>query len=353
MPSSSYAALDDALDLLAGHGSALMNGNFNHAPMVAEALCALDCPGAVVPWLERYRARLLPRPPDNRAVGRDHWRDELGRDGSFAAWCDFFSDELAGEGWPQVLDRWIVRLAPGASAAATHGVIRVGHAVRAVAAGETPARRRELADALASWAESYRELPPAPADGAPKLALKTAVAAIPVVPPARRPAGNITTALAALGDIPEFAPAVAAAELDGDPAVRLVELSELFARLYLANARDIASVIAFIHGVTSLTAIGHIVPHVGTAASRPLLWYGWQAGCGLYACYGRPDGRGADIADSPMYDGDPDALIERAVANGDEHVIKFTEACLARNRIAPSPVYPVAIVHAQSMIRSR
>jgi hypothetical protein len=31
------------------------------------------------------------------------------------------------------------------------------------------------------------------------------------------------------------------------------------------------------------------------------------------------------------------------VANGDEHVIKFTEACLCRHKIAPSPVYPAAI----------
>jgi hypothetical protein len=39
------------------------------------------------------------------------------------------------------------------------------------------------------------------------------------------------------------------------------------------------------------------------------------------------------------------------VANGDEHVIKFTEACLARHKIAPSPAYLAAIRHALGIVR--
>ena len=42
----SYEPLDDALDRLSGYGPQLSNGNFNHAPMVAEALCALRRPEA-------------------------------------------------------------------------------------------------------------------------------------------------------------------------------------------------------------------------------------------------------------------------------------------------------------------
>ena len=53
--------------------------------------------------------------------------------------------------------------------------------------GETPARRRELGDALASWAASYRELPSAAAGAAPALPPREAIAAIPVVPPAAAP----------------------------------------------------------------------------------------------------------------------------------------------------------------------
>jgi hypothetical protein len=357
MPSSSYEPLDGALDLLSGHGSALANGNFNHAPMVAEALCALGRPASVMPWLERYRPRLLPRPVVDEPVSRDAWRGALGRDGSFAAWCEFFAGQLRAAEWQQVLDLWVARLAPGISAAATHGVIRVGHAVRALAVGESPPRRRELGDALAGWAANYRELPSAPVGIAPALPPRAAVAAIPVVPPQRRRPGNITAALSGLADVAAFAPAVAAVDLGGarthGRAALLAELSELFARLYLAHARDVPTVIAFIHGVTSLAAIGRIVPHVADATARSLVWYGWQAGCGLYACYGRPAGGAAGVADVTPCDAAADSLIERALANGDEHVIKFTEACLARHRIAPSPVYPAAINHVLGVIGSR
>jgi hypothetical protein len=38
---------------LAGYDIALKNGNSNHAPMVAEALCAMSRPQVVVPWIAR------------------------------------------------------------------------------------------------------------------------------------------------------------------------------------------------------------------------------------------------------------------------------------------------------------
>jgi hypothetical protein len=45
------------------------------------------------------------------------------------------------------------------SASATHGIIRVGHAVRSLAVAETPARHSELASSLAYWAATYQTLP--------------------------------------------------------------------------------------------------------------------------------------------------------------------------------------------------
>jgi hypothetical protein len=57
----SYTSLDDALDTLSGYGTQLKNGNSNHAPMVAEALCAMGRPDAVMPWIARYRDRMLLR----------------------------------------------------------------------------------------------------------------------------------------------------------------------------------------------------------------------------------------------------------------------------------------------------
>jgi len=42
----SYTSLDNALDTLTGYGTQLKNGNSNHAPMVAEALCAMGWPNS-------------------------------------------------------------------------------------------------------------------------------------------------------------------------------------------------------------------------------------------------------------------------------------------------------------------
>jgi hypothetical protein len=39
---------------------------------------------------------------------------------------------------------------------------------------------------------------------------------------------------------------------------------------------------------------------------------------------------------------DTDALIDRAVASGGAHTIKFTEACLREYALNPKPVYFVA-----------
>jgi hypothetical protein len=46
-------------------------------------------------------------------------------------------------------------------------------------------------------------------------------------------------------------------------------------------------------------------------------------------------------------------LIARALAKGDEHVIKFTEAALRENSLRPDPRFPAAILAAQQRIPAR
>ena len=350
MSAPSYAVLDDALERLSPYGIDLANGNFNHAPMVAEALCALGRPDAVLPWIERYQSRMLPRPAAGEPIRLGEWRDALGRRDGFAAWSRFFAEALREAAWRDVLDLWAGRLAPGISAAATHGAIRVGHAVRGLAAGESPQRLAELADGLASWAATYQELPLAADAAIRPLPPREAIGRVAVVPPERRRPGNITAALARLDDFPEFAPAIGLADLDGAVDQRLAELTELFARVFLANAHNGLTAIVFIHGVTSLAALDHIAPQVGDMTVRSLLRHGWQAGCGLYACFGGETAFAAEVAPT---EADPDSLVERALANGDEHVIKFTEACLARDALTPSSAYPAAVAQVLTLIGSR
>lgn len=347
----SYASLDEALDTLAPYGVELDNGNSNHAPMVAEALCAMGRPDAVMPWIAGYRERMLTRSPAGSRLRGDDWRSALGRRDRFADWSALFGEALQEAPWRRVLDRWIGRLAPGACGAATHGIIRVGHAVRALAEAETPPRLHELADALASWACVYQELPAIDPLVNGALTPRQAIGRVALVPPARRrQAGNIATALAGLNDVPEFAPAIGLIDTEGDIALLLGELGEVFARVYLANARAILTSIAFIHGVTSTAALGNIAPYVSERSARAAIPYAWQAGCGIYACFGGDTALAETIAPCGK---EADELADLAIAHGDEHVIKFTEACLRRNAVAPSPACLAAIDHARATLRPR
>ena len=122
MTASCYLPLDEALQALAGCGITLNNGNSNHAPMVAEALCALGRPEAVMPWIAAYRQRLLPRSPAAKPIGTETWQRALGCGDRFADWAEFFAEELGQWSWREVLDRWMGRLARGFCAAATQAL---------------------------------------------------------------------------------------------------------------------------------------------------------------------------------------------------------------------------------------
>jgi hypothetical protein len=351
MRAPSYASLDEALETLAPYGIELKNGNSNHAPMVAEALCALGCPDAVMPWIARYRERMSPRPGASTPIGSEEWRTALGERGRFADWSAFFAEELRERPWRDVLDNWMERLAPGFCAAATHGVIRVGHAARGLADSETSPRLRELADAFASWAATHQQLPTSGRAANGRLTPREAIARIPVVPPDRRGnAGNITASLRMLDEVPEFAPVIGSIDTTADLAPLVAELTEVFARVYLANAHDIRTTIAFIHGVTSPAALGNIAPEISEQTARAALRYAWQSGCALYACFGGETAMAEDIEPRKA---DADELVERAIAHGDEHVIKFTEACLRRHTLSPLPVYIAAADHVIGMIPRR
>jgi hypothetical protein len=169
------------------------------------------------------------------------------------------------------------------------------------------------------------------------------------VPDQRRSLGNIAASLALLDDFPEFAPAIGLIDVSGDIEILLAELTEIFARIYLANAHDGLTTIVFIHGVTSLAALGSIIPHIDEPTARSALRYAWQAGCALYACFGT---RAMAESVEPCAQ-HSEALIDGAIANGDEHVIKFTEACLRRDWLMPSPAYRAAVDHALGTIRRR
>ena len=352
MRTANYDSMDEALACLGSYGPDLSNGLTNHAPMAAEALCALGRPDAVLPWIERYRSGLLPRPPARERILPDAWRGALGQGHRAGDWSARFADELQDAPWPVVLDRWVERLAPGICASATHGVIRVGHAVRSLATAETASqpvalRLRELADALASWAYAYQELPTSAQPPARGLSPHAAIGRVTVVPAElRRFSGTITSSLDALSEFPDFAPVIGLLDVRRDPPQLVHELTDVFARVFLANAHDVLTAIVFVHGVTSIAALGHILPHVQDTTARTALRYAWQSSCALYAAFGsQPPAAALEV---PTVD--PDALADRAIAHGDEHAIKFAEACLQQAVGHRSPAYLAAACTALDLL---
>ena len=97
--------------------------------------------------------------------------------------------------------------------------------------------------------------------------------------------------------------------------------------------------IAFVHAVTGPAALRKIAPHVRPETARAALPYAWQAAAGIYAAYARRDNPRRDPRESRLT---PPELAERALANGDEHAIKFTEALLAEHALRPDPAYLAA-----------
>jgi hypothetical protein len=347
-PRENYSTLDPALEIIHRTSPDLRNGNSNHAPMAVEALCAMGRADAVMPWLEEYRKGMIERPAPREAIPRDGWRIALGRTERVADWEEFFAIELKEAPWREVLDRWTARLGAGICASATHGVIRVGHSARALGVSESPERLRELADGLAYWAATYQELP-TDMSGAAALSPREAIAKVATVPRERRRyTGTIASSLAALREFPEFAPVIGLINVSGDPARLVSELTETFARVYLANARNLISAIIFIHGVTSAGALRLMLPYLDDATARAAARFAWQAGCGLYAAFGRTPEPAGEI--EPPRES-RETLIDMAVAHGDEHAIKFMEACLREDTLNPSPAYLAAARSALDRLR--
>ncbi len=346
---SGYASFDTTLESIADAGPDLRNGLTNHAPMAVEALCAMGQENAVMAWLERYREGMLPWPAEIEPIDPNNWRSALGDIERVSDWRAFFVDELARSPWHEVLNQWVGHFAPAICASAAHGVIRVAHAARALAVKETPIRIAELAAGLGYWAACYQELPTAAASNATKQRPNVAIQHVPVVPLEQRKfTGTIVGALDRLTEFLPFAPVIESADLTGNPAVVISELTETFARVYLANAHDALSTIVFVHSITSGASVRLLAPHLQEAVAREALRYTWQAQCGLYAAFGQR--YAPEQAISPPRESHEE-LIDMAVKNGDEHVIKLTEACLREYELNPKVEYLAAARHAMGVLK--
>ena len=330
--------IDEMLDLLSFAGTELVNGNSNHGPMASEALFALGRDEAVLPWVEGYRSRLIDRPSPSLPIPSDEWRECLGQRERLGDWIEFFEHELELVPWQDVVRQWVPRLAPAVMASATHGLIRTSHAVRSLSAEETPQRTYELAQGLGYWAARYYTLPGTPsgdhAGHPPRSALQHVER---LHGPEFDGSGSIVQQIKGMEDHPEFAPAIDLVDTSGDISRFISNITETFAGIYLASPKNL---VAFVHTVTAPSALRMLAPYLDDADARQAARYAWQACAAVYSWYSTVPAQDTSGLEAPS--GDHDDLIDRAVAAGGAHSIKFTEACLREYALNPNPVYLVA-----------
>lgn len=333
--------MDEALSVLHATGAEYGGGLSNHGPMAAEALVALNRPDDVLDWVRLYSTRLEEPLGSFGRVSEINWKEALGDARRIADWISFFEEELAEAPWPDVVRRWVPRLTPALMAAATHGLIRTGHAVRSLQVAQTKQRLHELAQGLGYWAARYQTLPGAPSSETGGLSPRLALEQVKRIHgPDYSGSGFIFEQIRGLNEEPSFSEVINLITEDGDVDRLLSDVTEVFAGLYLRNDRGVA----FVHAVTAPSILRVVAPYLDEADARTAIRYAWQAGAAIYAWFS-PDPNPKEAP--PMsHDIEPDELIDRAVASTGPHTIKFTEACIRENAINPNPVYFTAARHA-------
>jgi len=143
--------LDEAFERMAAASFELPNGFVNHGAMACEALASLGCTDDIDSWARRFAEAGGALVEPVAAAGFE-WQNALGDYRRLAEWIGYFARAVDGDGWSAVVQTWVPRLMPGLRTALFHGAIRTAHAVRAIAAADTPPRQGEMARALGYWA---------------------------------------------------------------------------------------------------------------------------------------------------------------------------------------------------------
>ena len=320
------------------------HGMTNHGPMAVEVMLRRGLDVDVTRWVDRYVRRLDELPPPSRPIG--DWARALGDHRRLPDWQVFFTRQLAGRAWPDVLAAWWPRLLPGIAAGSTHGVIRVGHAVRALRAGAGDPARAELAHGLAFWAARYLPLPAARPGG-----VLPAAAALDRVVRLADQTGFIAHRAARLAATPGWAGSVAAirpAEAARAPEA-LAELVTAAVRQY--GGHGPAAPVLLVHTATAPNAVRHVLPSLPESLWAASFSHAWTAVAAIQAMYA-PGGVAGRRAAAPRGNDAAAETLHRAAGHGDEHVIKFADTAVDAFGIDADPGLLGAAALARELIPS-
>ncbi|WP_326694952.1 questin oxidase family protein [Streptomyces sp. NBC_01766] len=309
--------LDEALQRLHTSGPERLGRLTNHAPMAVEALAAHGRAGSVHRWLDLYTPKLEEFPSGIEPVTAANWRSALGDSRRAADWIDYFGREIAERPWRDVLTAWWPRLLPGMYGGSTHPVIRVGHSVRTLLTSEeTEPRLLELAHGLGYWAARYH---PVADHLTPLPGADSAAAALDAVAPIADQEGGFAVRFSRVTGMPVWAAAIT----DPDEARRrLTELVQAATHRYATHGHGEETML--VHAATAPNAVLRTLPALPQSLWVPSLRAAWTASAAVTAMYAST----APVAYVPPGTVTAEEVFERALAHGDEHVIKLTDTAL-------------------------
>jgi hypothetical protein len=349
-------SLDEAYERLHGKGPEFggdeegNNGLTNHGPMAVEVMVRRGLDVDVHQWLDRYLTRLHDLPEPGRPIDETNWTEALGEGKRVGDWTAYFDRALTEGPWQPVLATWWPRLLPGIVAGSTHGVIRVGHAVRTLRAGEAGAPAlRELANGLAFWAARSRALPDV-TEPVGTLATADALAGVPRLVDQT---GLIADRVGRLARLPGWSDALAALRAPADPdavPAQLDELVEAGVLRYRTHGR--AAPVLLVHVATAPNAVQHVLPVLPKDLWQPSFVAAWAACAAITAAYAPAGPIEPDGAPISLDRTDPVAdVLDRAARHGDEHVIKFADTAVDVYTRSGNPDVLTSSAYAGGLIR--
>jgi hypothetical protein len=324
---SDDGVLDEAYERFHTTGPEFDGGLSNHGPMAAEAMVRRGQGGSVHAWIDWYQGRLDDLPRGINPVTRENWREALGAPGRAGDWTAFMLRESEQRPWRELLVEWWPRLLPGILSGATHGVIRVGHAVHALLDEETAPRVAELAHALAAWAIRW---PAVLSEGARGNGHTDPAQALTRVPSVADQAVGISHRVCQLPETPGWSEALGALRSPASPAeaARLLGgVADAAVLDYLHHAQ--ANPIMLVHASTAPTAVLRTLPALPELLWAPSLDAAWFASAAVTAAYRGGSAPAGAIGEARAQAVEPEETFERAVRHRDEHAVKFADTAVA------------------------
>ena len=326
--SSDNGVLDEAYERFHTTGPEFDGGLSNHGPMAVEAMVRRGQGGAVHAWIDWYQDRLDELPRGIHPVTRENWHEAIGVPGRAGDWTAFLLRESGQRPWRELLAEWWPRLLPGILSGATHGVIRVGHAVHALLDEETEPRVAELAHALAAWAVRW---PAVLSEAAGRdSGLTDPAQALARVPRVADQAVDISHRVGQLPGTPGWSEALGALRSPANPAeaARLLgAVADAAALDYLHHAQ--ANPIMLVHASTAPTAVLRTLPALPQPLWIPSAEAAWFASAAVTAAYRNDRACAQATGAARAQAAEPAETFERAVRHRDEHAVKFADAAVA------------------------